>query len=101
MSKRKIKRFTKEHKSDAVKYYRESGLSCQEAARNLAIAPSTLRGWVEQAEIDDGNGPEGALITEEREELRRLRRENKELRMQCEFLKKTTVFFARDTDIMK
>lgn len=99
--KRKITRFTKEQKHDAVKYYRESGLKCPEAARNLGIASSTLRGWVEQADIDDGNGPEGALTTEEREELRRLRREVKDLRMQRDFLKKATAFFAKDTDITK
>ena len=101
MSKRKVKRFTIEQKQDAVKYYRKSGLKYPEVARNLGIAPSTLRGWVEQADIDDGNGPEGALTTAEKEELNRLRREVKELRMQRDFLKKATAFFARDTDITK
>jgi len=99
--KKQTRRFTKEQKHDAVKYFRESDLKCAEAARNLGIAPSTLRGWVEQADIDEGHGPEGALTTEEKAEIRRLRRENKDLRMQRDFLKKATAFFAKETDITK
>lgn len=99
--KKNVRRFTKDQKHDAVKYYRESGFNCSEAAKNLGVAPSTLRGWVEQVDIDEGNGPEGALTTEEQEELRRLRREVKDLRMQRDFLKKATAFFAKETDITK
>jgi transposase len=53
-----------------------------------------LRRWVLQARIDRGKGPDGALTTEEREELRRLRREVVTLRMEREILKKAAAFFA-------
>ena len=49
-----------------------------------------------QAEIDDGRGPTGALTTEEREELKRLRREVRQVTMERDFLKKATAFFARE-----
>jgi transposase-like protein len=50
-----------------------------------------------QAQTDAGTGPAGALTTEEREELRRLRRENTTLRMEREILKKAAAFFAKET----
>jgi len=58
------------------------------AARKLEIVEGSLRNWVKQADIDEGHGPEGALTTDERDELRRLRRENKRLEMERDFLKK-------------
>ena len=63
-------------------------------AKDLEVA----RSWVKQADIDDGQGPEGALTTEEREELRRLRRDNRRLTMERDFLKKAAAFFAKDSD---
>ena len=53
---------------------------------------------MKQAQIDEGQGPKGALSTEEREELRRLRRENRTLEMEREFLKKAAAFFAKEQD---
>jgi transposase len=53
---------------------------------------------VKQADIDEGQGPEGALTSEEREELRRLRRENRTLAMERDFLKKAAAFFAKEQD---
>jgi transposase len=52
---------------------------------------------VQQAKSDAGQGPPGALTTEEREELRRLRRENKTLLMEREILRKAAAFFAKET----
>jgi len=97
MAKRERRSFTKEQKANAVAAYRESGLMTQ-VARELDLNPSVLRSWVKQADIDDGQGPEGALTTEEREELRRLRRDNRRLTMERDFLKKAAAFFAKEDD---
>ena len=97
MSKRKRRQYTPEQKADAVRLVREVG-NLAEVARRLELTQSSLRNWVTQAEIDDGRGPEGALSTEEREELRKLRRENRTLEMERDFLKKAAAFFAKEQD---
>ena len=56
-----------------------------------------MRTWVRQARIDAGNGEPGALTSTEKEELARLRRENRELRMERDLLKQATAFFARES----
>jgi transposase len=68
-------------------------------ARPPAILTSpnlSLRKWVEQARTDRGTGKPGVLTTSEREELGRLRKEVRELRMERDVLKKATAFFAKD-----
>ena len=94
--KRPRRKFTREFKADAVELVRKSGKSIGEVARDLDLTESSLRAWVKQAEIDAGRGPAGALTSEEREELRTLRREVKVLRMERDFLKKTSAYFARE-----
>ena len=66
------------------------------AARDLDLTVTCVRDWVRQAEVDAGRGREGALTTAEREELGRLRRECRQLRMEREILKKATAFFAKE-----
>jgi transposase len=95
MPKRARRTFTPEQKADAVRMVREVG-NLSRVARDLGLTETTLRNWVKQAEIDEGRGPEGALTTEEREELRRLRRENRTLQMERDFLKKAAAFLAKD-----
>ena len=82
MAKRKRRAFTTEFKTQAVRIVRESGKSVAVVARELDLTETALRSWVRQAEIDAGRGVSGALTSEEREELGRLRRENRTLRME-------------------
>ena len=97
MAKRKRRKFTDEQKVDAVRLVREVG-SIGQVARDLDLTETALRHWVKQADIDEGKGQEGALTTEELEELRRLRRENRTLKMERDFLKKAAAFFAKEQD---
>jgi transposase len=96
MAKRKRRTFTTEFKAQTVRLIRESGKSIGAAARELDLAETAVRRWVQQAEVDAGRGTPGALTTEEREELGRLRRENRTLRMERDILKKATAFFAKE-----
>ena len=64
----------------------------------MALTESAVRAWVRQAGIDAGGGPAGALTTAEREELGRLRRELRTVRMERDILKKATAFFAKESE---
>ena len=81
MAKRKRRAFTTEFTAEAVRLVRESGKSVPTVARELDLTETALRSWVRQAEVDAGRGAPGALTSEEREELGRLRRETRTLRM--------------------
>jgi transposase len=83
-----------EFKQEAVRLFRSSERSFSEVAKELGISDESLRRWVKQAEIDAGE--RDGLTTDEREELRRLRRENKVLKQERDFLKKAAAFFARE-----
>ncbi len=98
MQKRKRRKFTPEYKAETVRLDLEGGKSTGEVARDLDLTESALRAWVKQADIDEGHGPEGALTTEEKAEIRRLRREVRTLKMERDFLKKAAVFFAKEQD---
>jgi transposase len=87
MAKRKRRAFTTEFKAQTVRLVRDSGKSIGAVARELDLAETAVRRWVQQAEVDAGRGTPGALTTEDREELGRLRRENRTLRMERDILK--------------
>jgi transposase len=93
--KRQRRNFTKEFKDGAVRLVK-AGKSVAEVARDLDLVPSALGKWVKQAKVDRGEGPAGALTTEEKEELSRLRKEVRELRVEREILKKAAAFFAKE-----
>jgi transposase-like protein len=88
MTTRKRRQFTAEFKTDAVKLVRAGGQSIAQVARNLDLTETALREWVRRAEIEAGEGSPGALSQAEREDLIRLRRENKRLQMVRDILKK-------------
>jgi transposase len=97
MPRRKRRKFTAEEKADAVRLVREVGNLAQ-VARDLDLTETALRNWVQQADIDQGKGPDGALTSAELQELRRLRRQVRILEMERDFAKKAAAFFAKDLD---
>ncbi|MEU5029429.1 transposase, partial [Streptomyces milbemycinicus] len=72
------KRYSEEFKRDAIALARSSSKTITEVARDLGVSPESLRGWVRRDRIDAGEGGAGDLTSAEREELRRLRRQNVE-----------------------
>jgi transposase len=95
---KKRRTYTKQQKDEAVRIWRQSGKTIAEAARDLDLAENSLRNWAKQAEVDEAEPTQaGPLTTEERGELQRLRRENRQLQMERDFLKKAAAFFAKDS----
>ncbi len=90
------RKFTDEFKASAVRIVVEEGKAVNEVARDLDLVASALGNWVKQARVDRGAGPAGALTASERDELTRLRSENRTLRMEREILKKAAAFFAKE-----
>ncbi len=74
-----------------------SGRTPESLSREFEPTAQTIHNWVKQADLDAGRRTDG-LTTAEREELRRLRRENKQLKIEREILKKAAAWFARETD---
>jgi transposase len=87
--------FSKAFKAEVVELVRTSGKTVAEVCRDLDLTETAVRAWVRQAEIDSGD--RDGLTTTEREELARLRRENRVLREERDILKRATAFFARET----
>jgi transposase len=95
---RKRRAFTAEFKAEAVRLCKVGDRSVRQVANDLDLTETALREWVKRADIDAGNGPPGALTTAEREELARLRRENKRLTMERDILKAAATFFAKESE---
>ena len=98
MARRKRRAFTPDFKAEAVRLAEAGDRSIPQVAKNLDLTESTLREWIKRGAIDAGKGPPEALTTTEREELQRLRRENKRLQMEREILKKAAAFFAKESE---
>ncbi len=96
MSRRK--RYSKEFKLDAVSLVLDQGYSRAEAARSLGLNSNMLGRWVSEQLTDGGQAFRGnGKLTPEQEEIRKLRSQVKNLKMEKEILKKATVFFAKET----
>ena len=92
----KSRRYAPEYRQQMVELVR-TGRTAQELSREFECSPQAIRNWVHQAELDEGRREDG-LTTVERDELRRLRRENLRLREEREIPKKAAAWFARETD---
>ena len=89
--------FAPEYKAEVIELIRSTGKTAGQVARELDLIETAVRQWIRQADLDAGRRSDG-LTTAEREELRRLRRENRALPEEREILRKAAVFFARETD---
>ncbi len=81
-----------EYKAELVRLVREEGRTPSELAREFEPSGQSITNWVAQAEIDDGN--RDGLSTDDKAELRKLRAENRVVRMEKEILEKAAAFFA-------
>ena len=90
------KPYPEEFRREMVKLVR-TGRTAEELGRKFDPCAESIRGWVKQADLDEGRRSDG-LTTAEHEELRRLRRENRRLREEREILAKAAAWFAQETD---
>jgi transposase len=90
----KIPPYSLQFRLEAVRLLRSSDRSVPQLARELGVSPQSLRNWSVQLDVDEGRAD--GLSSSEREELRRLRRENRILSEEREILKKAAAFFAKE-----
>ena len=90
------KRYPDQFKREAVELVRVSGRPVGQIAEELGVADQSLRNWMAQV---DGSRGKSELTSDEREELKALRKEIKTLRMEREILKKAATFFAQENDL--
>jgi transposase len=87
--------FTKEFREEAVKMVVQDGLSQSEVGRRLGLGSSLISGWIQAAKKDGAEAFRGrGNVTAEAAELRKLQQENKELKDEVAFLKKSALYFA-------
>jgi transposase len=91
---RQRRAFTPEFKAEVVELCRKGDRSIAKVSLDLGLTETAVRRWVHQAEIDSGRGP--GLTSSEREELARLRKENRVLREERDILRRATLFFAKE-----
>jgi transposase len=87
--------YSLEFRREAVSLLRASGRSVPQLARELGCSPQSLRNWSRQLDVDDGR--RDGLTSDEREELRRLRRELRVVTDEREILKKAAAYFAEES----
>jgi transposase len=91
----KIPPYSSQFKQEAVELLRSSGRSIPQLATELGVSQQSLRNWSRQIDVDEGNA--AGLSSDEREELRRLRRELRVVTEEREILKKAAAFFAKES----
>ena len=90
------KKYDKQFKLQAIAMVTEQGLTQTEVGSRLGVDPSTISYWVRTHNADGKDAfPGNGKLKPQDEELRKLRAENKRLQMECEFLKKTATWFAK------
>ena len=95
-AKRVRRQFTDESKDGVVRLVLDEGKTVAQVARDLDLTASALATWVERARADRTKGATG-LTSDERAELAKLRKENRDLKMERELLKKWAAFFAKES----
>jgi len=89
--------YPEEFRREAVALVRREGRSIRDVAESLGVSEQSLRAWLKRTQLDEGERHDG-LTSDQREELRRLQRENRRLRQEREILKRAAAFFARETE---
>jgi len=89
------RRYSREFKSEIVKLVLEGRRTVPEVCTQHGLHGSSVYSWVRQAKIDSGAGGADAVTTADKEELAKLRRDNKELRRENDFLRDAASYFAR------
>lgn len=84
-----------EFRAEAIRLAKTSGEPISRIAKDLGISDQTLRNWVNQDDVDAGK--KSGLTSDERAEMRELRKENRRLREEREILRKAAAFFATET----
>lgn len=95
---RKRRVFTPEFRAEAVRLCKVGDRTIAQVSKDLDLTENSLREWVKRADTDAGKGPPDALTTAERDELTRLRRENKRLAQERDILKAAATFFAKESE---
>lgn len=97
-SKKQHRKFTDDFKANAVGLVVDQGMGADAVAKDLGIPRATFYRWLKQARVARGEAaPSSALSPDERQRLVQLEKENRELRMERELLKKWAAFFAKET----
>ena len=88
-------RYSREFKAEAVRLFKIGNKPVSRLAKELGVAPKTIRDWANQSEVDTGPSGSGALTTTERAELSASRKKIRELERERDFLQQAAAYFAK------